>query len=690
MYYFIMKDYCVPVSCNKDCGAGCALTAYVKEGKLEKVTDSADKLPYMKGCLKGYRTAETVYHKDRLLHPMIRTGMRGTGKFRRASWEEALKLISSKLQNLREDNNCSSLMRLGGSGSCRGALHNTDLVTRRFLSLYGDYTDTTGNYSSEASSFVKQPVFGTKYVGIDGRTLLNSEYIILWGFNPWDTRFDCEIESILTEAAEKGIPITVIDPRKTRTVSNLKAEWLPVKPGTDSAFMLAILWILIEERLIRRDFLQRYSSGFDLLEKYILGETDGIEKSPEWAEKICGISVEKIKKFTRKYAASSRAALLPGLSLQRAIGGENTDRLGAVLQLATGNTGKVGGSSGASKWNKLPTPQLGKLPVPENKSVKRVPVYLWADAVLEGKSGGFPSDISFIYNVGGNYIGQGSDTTKTVQAFEKAAFSVTHDYFMTETAAYSDIILPVTTFIEREDIISTQNNYIFYSAKAITPPGMAQNDFWIFSRLAEELGFFNKYTENRTEDQWLDFFLSQSEIEDIEGFKRKGFYSGKGSRRIALAEFIADPERYPLQTPSGKIEIACEELRKQGGTLLPEHINFSPSEKYPLRMISPHEKYRIHSQNDNIPSLKKLCDDRLWINICDAESRSINDEDPVKISSHEGFIRSIAFVTEKISEGTVSLNQGSWAENVNYLTSTIPTLPSKGSRTHSILVNVTK
>ena len=677
-----------PISCNKDCGAGCALTAIVEDGKIEKIIDSPERLTYMKGCLKGYRTGETIYHEKRILKPLIRTGERGSKEFREASWDEALDLIADKLHYLRSADNCSGLMRIGGSGACRGALHNTDYVAKRFMALFGAYTDTKGNFSSEASDFVKQPIFGTANIGVDAKTLLKSDHIILWGFNPFDTRFGCDTELVLKEATDKGIPITVIDPRKTRTVQNLKAKWLPVKPGTDSALMFALLWTLISENLIQRDYINKYSTGFDLLEQYILGISDGVEKSPLWAEKICGLSAEEIIDFTHAYASAPTAALLPGLSLQRAIGGENTDRLGAVLQLATANIGKMGGSSGSSKWNKLGKPRFGKLPVPVNDSVYKVPVYSWADAVLEGKKGGYPTDISFLYNVGGNYIGQGSDTDKNIRAFEKIDFAVTHDYFMTATASYSDVVLPVTTFAEREDIISATGNFIFYSARAIDPVGHAKNDFWIFTRLAQRLGFQELSDENKSESQWIDSILSDSEIKDIPGFKEKGFYAGMEQERIGLSDFISDPHKYPLYTQSGKIEIASGFFRSLGGTLLPEHIVIETTDKFPLRMISPHEKYRIHSQNDNIPSLKRLCDDRLWMNPADADKRKIKNEDQVTVFNEIGEIGTVAFITDKIAEGTLSLTQGSWDNNINYLSSTIPAKPSNGARTHSIIVNV--
>jgi len=686
----------LPLSCNRDCGAGCALTAHVIAGKLIKITDSPYRQPFMRGCLKGYRSQETLYHRDRLTTPLLRTGKKGSGEFRSASWDEALELVALKMKGLKEQDRQREIMKLGGSGSCRGALHNTAILTNRFLSLYGGFTDTLGDYSSAASEYVKEPVFGTSMVGIDGATLFHSKHIILWGFNPSDTRFDCEIEAILNECSRKGIKITVIDPRKTRTVKTLGARWIPLKPGSDSAFMLAILSVLIEKELIDRPGLDKYAFGFDKLESYIRGESDGIVKNPLWAEDICGIPAAEIVDFAILYDSLKPTALLPGLSLQRAIGGENADRLGAVLQLATGNAGLRGGSTGAAKWNRLPKPRCRRIKSPPNPLNCGVPVYRWADAVLEGQAGGFPSDISFLYNVGGNYLGQSAGTDKVIRAFEKADFSVTHDYFLTDTARYCDVVLPVTTFMERSDIVSTQNNYLFYSAKAVDAVGESRDDYDIFCDLAGRLGFAEEFSQGKTAEQWLDLFLEESEIKDGEKFKREGIYLGDQRERIGLENFFRDPVTHKLNTPSGKIEIASEWMMKAGGTLLPEHILMKTDDEYPLRMITPHEKYRVHSQNDNIPSLKKLCDDRLWINEADARKRDLQEGERALIKSPDGAIETEIHVTDEICRGTVSLNQGVWAlsgnrgANANFLTSTRPTMPSRGSRTHSVIVQVEK
>jgi len=687
----------IPVSCNKDCGAGCPLEAHIENGLIKKITDSSFKKSLMHGCIKGFRMTDAIYSKDRILTPKIRTGERGSGQFRDASWPEALDLIADKLKQTKKSNGAESVMRLGGSGSCRGALHNTATLTQRFLNLYGGYTETRGSFSSEAATFVKKPMFGTKNIGIDVKTLLKSKLIILWGLNPEDTRFGCETEALLKEAADMEIPFVVLDPRKTPSVSRYNAQWLPIKAGTDSALMLGMLYILLEEGLADLDFIYRYSSGFDKLESYILGKSDGIKKTPKWASAICGLSVSTIETFTRNYSEASPAALLPGLSIQRAIGGENNDRLGAVLQLAVANVGISGGSSGAGQWNKLSNPDCGSIAVSLNRSVKQVPVYEWAEAAIGGRDTGYPSDISFLYNVGGNYIGQSSNTVIGIEAYKKMDFIVSHDYFMTPSCQWSDVVLPVTTFLEREDILFSESNYLFYSGQASEPIGEARNDYWIFTELSERLGFKNEFTNGRSESEWIDYFLKNSEITDIEKFKKTGIYEAKDQMRVGLSEFIFNPDKYPLDTPSGKIEIELPQFPSIGGTVIPEFTFMDVSEKYPLRLVTPHDKFRIHSQNDNLLSFKKLIDDKLWMNPLDAEQRGITDGMIVSICSELGQIKNEVKVTDKIALGTVSLNQGAWIKlgknnelqgSINILTSTVPAMPSRGSRTHSTAVEV--
>ena len=688
----------IPVSCNKDCGGGCPLLAHTQDGKLIKITNNPAGTPYMTGCVRGFMMRKIQDSPERLTSPLIRTGERGEGKFREVSWDEGIDYAASRISDIITSFGAESIIRLGGSGSCRGALHNTGLLTSRFLTLLGGYTETSGNYSSAAESFALPYMFGTKNYGIDPATLLRSELIILWGANVLDTVFGCELPQYLREAKKQGIPILVIDPRRSRTVEHLASRWIKVLPGTDAVLMAAVLYELISKHAIDRASLDRYTSGFQEVEAYVLGLEDGLPKTPQWAEAICQTPADEIHTLAEIYSKHKPAALIPGLSIQRTVGGEESARMAVLLQAATGNMGILGGSSGGNIWSRLPNPRCGcidSLPQEDNPAVA---VYQWPDAVLEGNSGGFPTDIHMIYNVGGNFISQGSDIQKNIRAFSKVDFVLSHDAFLTPSCQWSDVVFPVTTFLERDDIVFPSGNYLLYSRQALQPPPNVKDDYEIFCLLSSALGFGERFSEGRSAAQWIERFLAESEVADIPEFRRSGIYMGEDQQRIGLAEFFRDPNKHPLSTPSGRIELASSAYAGTGFPAVPKARPFSPSATYPLRLISPHARFRINSQNSNIEWFAKRELQELWMNPDDARERGIEPDARVRIDSPTGRMNIRVKITGGIMPGVVCLTQGQWPEFLsngadcagaaNMLTTTEPTLPSKGSRTHSISVTV--
>jgi len=348
----------------------------------------------------------------------------------------------------------------------------------------------------------------------------------------------------------------------------------------------------------------------------------------------------------------------------------------------------------------LPCPRFPRLPIPDISSFPKINVYRWADAVLQGKKGGWPSDIQLIYNVGTNCLNQGSDINKNIQAFQKVDFVVTHDCFMTPTARYSDIILPVTTFLEREDVVFPSDNYLFYSSKAIEPVHDCRNDYDIFRDLSERLGFGRAFSKDRTAGQWLEELMKESAISDIEHFKTSGIFKGENQMRVALNNFVDDPVGHPLATPSGKIEIASKAYAELGGPAIPQCRITRPESVYPLRLITPHAGCRVNSQNANLSWTRSFDLQSLEMNPVDGNARGLRTGDPVRVSSPSGMMDIKVKLSGNILAGTVCIYQGSWScldksgvevgGAANTLTSTTPTYPSQGSRTHSVFVQVEK
>ena len=544
----------INISCNKDCGAGCPLTAHIENNEIIKITNNMLAPEYFTGCQRGFFFQKVLYSKERLLTPLKRVGKRGNGIFEPISWEEAYSTISNNTQKIISKYGTQSILPFPASGSCRGIVHNTDRLSKRFFTLLGECTWPIGSYSSHAVRFSTPFILGTNTCGIDTLTLFDSKLIILWGANILDTRFGGQTEKVLKAIKKKGIPIIVIDPRKSRTVENLATEWIQINPATDTAFMSAVAYILIKKNYVNTEYLKKYTRGYEEYKNYILGDTDEIPKTPDWAAKICGTTSKTIKNFAEKYTETKPTALIPGLSIQRTVGGEEASRAAIILQTLTQNIGIKGGTSGGLFWSGLPNPKIPKIFDNSLKSKFTFSVYEWADAVINKN----PSNIKMIYNTGSNLLNQGSDINKNIKAFNKTDFIVTHDSFLTPTAMFSDIILPTTMWPERNDVVTCSDNYLFFSNKAVEPPENVRDDYDIFAKLAEKLDFYTDYTENRKADEWLDYLINKAGIQDSDKFKETGIFDGEKHERVAFRNFIEEPEKYPLNTPSGLIEISSD------------------------------------------------------------------------------------------------------------------------------------
>ena len=691
----------IPVFCGKDCGGdACPLLAVVDEGHVTRVVNNPAGGKFLKGCRRGFNLPLEHYAPDRILTPLVRTGPRGSGQFRPVSWDEALSVTAERLAEIRARHGAAAVMNCSSAGSL-GALHSTPALSNRFLNLFGGCTRLTGSWSNGAARFVLPYLLGEEWsvAGFDAATMQYSEMIILWGANVLETRLGCEVPQRVMEARRRGAEVVVIDPRRSATAQHAATWWIQCRPGTDVALMVAVLYVLITEGHINRSFITSHSVGFDRLERYVVGEDGGVPRTPAWAADICGVPAQEITRFARAYAAARPAMLLPGYSIQRVFAGEESFRLTVALQVATGNFGQRGGSTGAIN-SALPVPRVGRLEVPACPDQPVVPVVRWAEAILQGRDGGYPSDIHAVYLMGSNVLNQSNDVRKSAAALEKVDFVVCHEMFLTPTARYSDVILPVASALEKEDIgIPWLGNYLLYKPQVVPPRGQARNDYDILCDLADCLGFEPAFSGGRSAAEWIDHFIAESEVPDPDEFRRTGIYLAPDQERVGLADFAADPWRHPLSTDSGKVEIASERYeREHGFPAIPTWQSPPEDTRFPLRLITPKSPYRTHSQGSNLPDIRRLAPHALTMHPDDAASRGLADGDLVRVHNAHGETHIRVRLSEEVLPGVVCLLEGIWTEldgsgvdlagSANTLTGTRGTAPAVACIMHAVGVEV--
>jgi len=677
-----------------DCGGRCPLRLHVKDGRIIRVEgDDAQEPEQLRACLRCRAYRREVHHPDRLIHPLKRVGPKGEGKFERISWDEALETIARELRRVKDTYGNPSIFLAAGGGYL-GALHNGGLATAKLLSMFGGYTTLYGNVSSEGAVWAVMTQYGSVMVGHSREDLLNSRLIIMWGWDPARMISGTNTMYHLVRAKEAGARIISIDPRYHDSAATLAEQWIPIRPGTDTAMMVSMAYVMIKENLHDQEFLDKYTVGFDKFRDYVLGVEDGVEKTPAWAEAITGVPALTIERLAREYATTKPAALMDCQGPARSAMGEQYNRCAMTLTAMTGNIGRHGGSAAGGLMG-IPVGHLFRSPgIPGMKNpveaggpsirgtldlrlrlVRRVHINRIFDAILKGKDGGYPADIKLAWFLNNNFLNQLGNTNKAARALRGLEFLIVSELFMTPTARFADILLPVTHTAERNDLTRPwpSGPYYTFVNKAVEPLGECKSDLEIACELAQELGFrdYNPLSE----EEWLKVFVEKNpetaeQIKDYDKFRREGIHRVKLAEPIvAFKEQIEDPENNPFPTPSGKIEIFSQRVADLNNPLCPpvpkylstwEDQSDPLTEKYPLQVLSPHAKNRVHSHLQKVDWLREIEPHRAWINPVDAEPRGIRDRDEIYVFNDRGKLAITAWVTERIMPGVICIFEGAW------------------------------
>ncbi len=708
----------IPTMGRNNCGGRCRILVQEKEGTIISIKgDPAypDKMP----CIKGLNYHKTFLSSDRLTTPLKRVGKRGEGRFVSITWKEAVDTITSEWIRIRDTYGPASRYVNYGWG-VEAVLNGTNLA-KRLLRLDGGHLDYYNSYSTACTNYTTPYLYGTEYSGSTYDTLMDSKLIILWAHNPAETRFD-NLMYWLRKAKKQGTEIVVIDPRRNATVQALNAEWIGIRPTTDSALMDAMAYVIWKENLYDHFFVEKRCLGFDKYFTYLAGVEDGIEKTPEWAEEITGISRECIVSLARRYAMTKPAALMQGYGGQRHANGEQFTRGGIMLACLTGNVGIAGGwAAGAGQCHVVDFPMM---PTVKNPVTAKIPVFLWTDAVVRGpqmnEQDGLQSKLScgikMILNLAGNtLINQHSDINRTKAILEDESlceFIVCSDLFMTPSAKYADILLPGTSMFESENITTpwNQGDFIGFSNQIVEPIGESRFEFDWLLEIAEKLGLGKEFScGHKDYRDWLREIYENvrtPKMPDYATLKREGIYIYQDAPSVIAFEAQKKGEKL-FETPSGKVEIYSSQLEILEHPQIPAVPGYveakegpGKSKKYPLQLIGWHTLGRCHTVHYNNETLRKKYPQQLWMNEEDAKVRGIKTDDLVEVWNDRGTLVVPVLITQEIIPGVTALAQGAWynadihgrdiAASINVLTSSEPTPLAKGNPQHTNLVEIRK
>lgn len=721
-------------ACTVNCGSRCPLKLVVRDGVIVRIDpddtgDDAVGTQQIRACVRGRSIRQRIYSAERLKKPLKRVGKRGEGKWAEITWDEAYSTIADRLKSTIAEHGNESVYIQYGTGVIGATVARSwppgSSAIARLMNCIGGSLDQYNDYSCGQIEAAVDFHYGGWQGSNSNDDLVNSRLVVMFGNNPHETRMSGGGEVFVTQTIKRASEhrVIVVDPRLSETAMNLADEWVPIRPGTDAAFVAGMAHVMIKENLVDQAFLDRYCSGFDeahlpagapthsSYKSYVLGlGEDATEKTPDWAAKITGIPAGTIRRLAREIATTKPCSVNQGWGIQRHSNGENQSRAPMVLSNLIGQVGISGGGNGEREGSA--NLGMASFPVLKNPVSPVLPFYAWTAAVEHGKGMGYQqgirnsadtnsnanvkhdvtlnSDIKFIWNYGSNaLINQHGDINRTIELLSdetKCETIVVIDNQMTVSARYADLVLPDVTTAEQLDVIAQGSagnlGYTILADKAIEPMYDSVPIYEQLTHIAEKLGVKDQFTEGRTQEEWVRWLLDQSrttitDLPTFEQLKTQGIFKKKLASYISMQKFRDDPVANPLKTPSGKIEIWSSNLHLMsqdwkmdvpGNGIDPLPVYRQTREmpgdelqsKYPLQCLGHHYKQRTHSSYGNSPWLKEAHPQHVWINTLDAAARGIANGDALEVFNDRGALVLPAYVTPRIMPGVISVPQGAW------------------------------
>lgn len=667
------------------CHGGCGAIVSVEDGRVIKVTGDPSS-PVSKGwmCIKGLRSPDIANHPDRLKIPMKRKGGRGSNQWEETTWENALDEIAERIDRIRHESGPEAI----AVGQGTGRHHYLHVV--RFANALG-----TPNWYEPglAQCFIPRiTVSNFTYGGFvvaDYYGDVKPSCILFWGHNPLISSADGELSIAVKRALKDGCRTIAIDPRKTETAERCEM-WLPLRPGTDAALALAMIHTIITEGLYDRDFVEKWTVGFDELKRHIAPFT------PQWAEKITWIKAEDITKAAAIYASNKPAVLEWGLGIEQNVNSLQTVRAIAILRALTGNIDIPGGD--ILGMHILKSYPIMKEKIPPESSKKRLGAedfkllggwraYMPSahiPALFRAMREGDPYKIRALVIFGSNPLLSVANPQNVYEGIKKLDLLVVTDLFMTPTASLADYVLPAAFWPETEHLMGfplVVENLVFAQPR-ITQTGQCRQDEWIMDELSKRL---NLQGSDMTYREIFDYQLSPLGLTFDDLLKKGCHYPPHRYRKFEDGGF---------RTPSGKVEIYSSVLKRMGYDPLPAYIE--PPEgpvaapelykKFPFILITGSRKMEFfHSEHRQIASLRKYSPDPcVDMHPSTALGSGIKDGNWVIVSSPRGEIKMKARITDKIHPSVINVEHGwwfpereedffgVWESNANILTSDSP------------------